>query len=61
MNEEYFNKTGKHYSESYLKQKVSKLSTVRPDEYSLALQVMKAFALDNGVDIEKVVKLELHK
>ena len=61
MNEEYFNKTGKHYSDSYLKQKVSKLSTVRPDEYSLALQVMKAFALENDVDIEKVAKLELHK
>ena len=61
MNEEYFNKTGKHYSDSYLKQKVSKLSTIRPDEYSLALQVMKAFALENDVDIEKVAKLELHK
>ena len=37
------------------------LSTIRPDEYSLALQVMKAFALENDVDIEKVAKLELHK
>ena len=37
------------------------LSTIRPDEYSLALQVMKAFALDNDVDIEKVVRLELQQ
>lgn len=59
LDSQYFERTGKHYSESTLKQKVSILSTVRPDEYVTVLQVMKAFALDNNVDIEKIVKLEL--
>lgn len=59
LDSQYFERTGKHYSESTLKQKVSVLSTVRPDEYITVLQVMKAFALDNNVDIEKIVKLEL--
>lgn len=61
IDEEYFNRTGKHYKESTLKSKASKLSTIRPDEYAMVLQVMKAFALDNDVDIEKVVRLELQQ
>ena len=61
IDEEYFNRTGKHYKESTLKSKASKLSTIRPDEYTMVLQVMKAFALDNDVDIEKVVRLELQQ
>ena len=61
IDEEYFQRTGKHYKESTLKSKASKLSTIRPDEYAMVLQVMKAFALDNDVDIEKVVRLELQQ
>lgn len=35
------------------------LGMIRPDEYVLTLQIMKAFALEYEVDIEQVVKLAL--
>lgn len=47
------------YSQSTLNSKVSKLHTIKQEEYSKCLKVMEAFALKYGVDINQIVRLEL--
>lgn len=49
----------KPYSQSTLNTKVSKLHTIKQEEYSKCLKVMEAFALKYGVDINQIVRLEL--
>ena len=58
LNDEYFEKTSKHYSETTLKQKVSILSTVKESEYETVLTVVKSFAVKSGVDVTKITELK---
>ena len=58
LNDEYFEKTSKRYSETTLKQKVSILSTVKESEYETVLTVVKSFAVKSGVDVTKITELK---
>lgn len=54
LDTDYFKKTGKHYSIKTLRTKVSKESTIKDNEYSLFLDVLKARALDLGITVEEL-------
>lgn len=58
LDDEYFEKTSKRYSETTLKQKVSILSTVKESEYETVLTVVKSFAVKSGVDVTKITELK---
>ncbi|GAA0715543.1 hypothetical protein GCM10008904_32530 [Paraclostridium ghonii] len=61
LNEEYFARTGRHYKESTLKSKTSKMGCIKENEYEQVLEVAKSFAIDNGVDITDYNKLTINK
>lgn len=58
LDDEYFEKTSKRYSETTLKQRVSILSTVKESEYETVLTVVKSFAVKSGVDVTKITELK---
>lgn len=57
LNNEYFKKTGKKYSEKTLKQKVTGLKVIKEEEYNEVLQIAKAWAVKLGVNIVDLNKL----
>lgn len=57
LNNEYFKKTGKKYSEKTLKQKVTGLKVIKEEEYNEVLQIAKAWAVKLGVNIIDLNKL----
>lgn len=57
LNKDRIEQYGKPYSESTLRTKCSKLSTLKSDEYQDVIEIIKAYAIDLGINGERLLNV----